>query len=63
MKTKTLNEVFVNGQEGWICPKCGRAIAPNVTVCPCGERNPNANTPNYEDLEANPNKNLQPLNS
>ena len=59
-----VNEVFVNGQEGWVCPKCGRAIAPNITVCHyCGEKNPKATTPNYEDLEANPKHDLQPLNS
>ena len=21
--------------EGWICPKCGRALAPWVSECPC----------------------------
>ena len=21
--------------EGWICPKCGRALAPWVSTCPC----------------------------
>jgi uncharacterized OB-fold protein len=20
---------------GWICPKCGRVLAPNVITCPC----------------------------
>ena len=22
-------------KEGWICPKCGRALAPWVKECPC----------------------------
>ena len=22
-------------QEGWICPKCGRALAPWMSECPC----------------------------
>lgn len=22
-------------KEGWICPKCGRALAPWVSECPC----------------------------
>ena len=30
--------VLVNGAEGWICPKCGRALSPTITACPyCGE--------------------------
>jgi uncharacterized OB-fold protein len=59
-----MNEVLVNGEVGWVCPKCGRSLAPNITTCPyCGEKNPNTNNPNYEDLEANPQHDLQPLNS
>ena len=22
-------------KEGWICPKCGRALAPWISECPC----------------------------
>lgn len=25
------------GQQGWVCPKCGRVNAPHVNTCPCSE--------------------------
>ena len=56
--------VLVNGEEGWICPRCGRALSPSITVCPyCGEKNSDVSKPNFEDLNANPNTGLNVLNS
>ena len=26
------------GQQGWICPVCGRGLAPWVSVCPCNDK-------------------------
>ena len=37
-KTYTINLGKQNketGEYGWICPICGRGVAPNVKVCPC----------------------------
>ena len=28
------NKHDINTNNGWICPKCGRAINPNYKVCP-----------------------------
>jgi uncharacterized OB-fold protein len=33
-----MNELFFNGQTGWICPKCGQVWAPLMTECvPCND--------------------------
>lgn len=24
-------------QVGWICPKCGSGVNPNISVCPCND--------------------------
>ena len=28
-------QILPNDNKGWICPICGRGVAPNVKVCPC----------------------------
>lgn len=25
---------------GWVCPKCGRALSPNTSACPCSNNLP-----------------------
>lgn len=63
--TDMLNEqAMVNGEIGWVCPKCGRIYAPTVTQCPyCKTVNDKCSTSNFEDLEPNQTSNLTPLNS
>ena len=41
MQTSTDGNTYVyedmNDHKGWICPRCGRALAPDMKVCPyCG---------------------------
>ena len=29
---------------GWVCPKCGRVMSPNMPFCPCGGEGAKVNT-------------------
>ena len=40
------------GEVGWICPVCGRGLAPSTSYCPCHLNNHNNNICN-EDLSIN----------
>ena len=31
----THTEPFPRGEVGWICPVCGRGLAPSMSYCPC----------------------------
>lgn len=33
--TYSLSQETKKYQMGWVCPKCGRVLAPWVDVCPC----------------------------
>ena len=46
------NLPYPSGRTGWICPKCGRGISPDLNVCPYCDRNSNivyCNTTNTLD--------------
>lgn len=45
------------GQQGWICPKCGRVNGPHVNTCPCSEPH---NTYTTTDIGSVPNWKLLP---
>lgn len=58
--SRTINNYIGNdfpiswGQQGWVCPKCGRVNAPHVNHCPCSEPGTTTistgTTPNYNLL-------------
>ena len=65
-----LNPPYKQNNYGWICPKCGRVMAPFIDSCKfCGEENntlttPITNTnPNIVDLNNYLNKNMNDSNS
>lgn len=39
--------------EGWICPKCGRALAPWMSECPCYYDRLAVTTSNTDDTRYN----------
>lgn len=42
-----MNEVNgVFGQQGWICPKCGRVFSPYTMMCPYCKKEETSNLPN-----------------
>ena len=38
------------GEVGWICPKCGRGLAPHTSYCPCYMKEPSItyHAPNFK---------------
>ena len=40
------------GQQGWICPKCGRVFSPFTTMCPYCKGNDNSNLITATDTDS-----------
>ncbi len=34
-KSQSYNNYHPHGEVGWICPVCGRGLAPSTSYCPC----------------------------
>jgi len=30
---RDLNNIFISGERGWICPKCGKVFSPSIIEC------------------------------
>lgn len=41
-----MENIEIFGQQGWICPKCGRVFSPFITMCPYCKKEDTTNLPN-----------------
>ena len=41
-------------KEGWVCPKCGKVLAPWVPECDCYKEHPLAGKPVYPNYDGHP---------
>lgn len=54
-----INDFSKNIEYGWVCPKCGRVMAPTVTMCPfCNGTNDTTTTLNPQFVDVNNTKTI-----
>ena len=41
-----MENIGIFGQQGWICPKCGRVFSPFTIMCPYCKKEDTTNLPN-----------------